>query len=252
MVRQLREADGIAMLEDQNGKSLLNAFEDRDLPAHLRTRSLCMAQQRVLNWPTPQPRPTMLDLFDVPVIPGIATRTELVTADEEARLIRAIDGEALTPFRFQQWTGKRLTHSFGFNYDFQQNEVRRGEPIPDWLMPLRTRMAAFACLPVDELVQALLIRYDAGAGIGWHRDRPVYEHVLGISLGVPATMRFRRRDGERWHRASLPLEPRGAYHLYGEARREWEHSIAPMERPRHSITFRTMSEAGRRATARLD
>jgi alkylated DNA repair protein (DNA oxidative demethylase) len=43
------------------------------------------------------------------------------------------------------------------------------------------------------LVQALLIRYDPGAGIGWHRDRPLFEHVVGISLGAPATMRFRRR-----------------------------------------------------------
>jgi alkylated DNA repair dioxygenase AlkB len=46
---------------------------------------------------------------------------------------------------------------------------------------------------VDDLVQALLIRYDPGASIGWHRDRPVFEHVVGISLGADARLRLRRR-----------------------------------------------------------
>src|SRR6266550_3352533 len=103
------------------------------------------------------------------------------------------------------------------------------EAIPDWLWPLRARAAQFARLQPDELVQALLIRYDPGAGIGWHRDRPVFEHVHGISLGAPATMRFRRRRPGGFDRASALLTPRSIYHLSGEARHEWEHSIAAME-----------------------
>jgi alkylated DNA repair dioxygenase AlkB len=90
-----------------------------------------------------------------------------------------------------------------------------------------------------------LIRYDPGAGIGWHRDRPVFEHVLGISLGAPATMRFRRRRPGGFDRASVLLMPRSIYHLTGEARHEWEHSIAAMEVARWSITFRSLSEKGR-------
>jgi hypothetical protein len=54
------------------------------------------------------------------------------------------------------------------------------------------RAEGFAGLEAGALVQAPLIRYDRGAGIGWHKDRPVFEHVVGISLGNPATMRFRR------------------------------------------------------------
>ncbi|EJU13158.1 hypothetical protein LH128_10211, partial [Sphingomonas sp. LH128] len=79
--------------------------------------------------------------------------------------------------------------------------------IPDWLPPFRDRAAHFAGLAPLLLIQALLIRYDPGAGIGWHRDRPVYEHIIGISLGEPATMRFRQRRGEGFARASMPLEP---------------------------------------------
>lgn len=191
----------------------------------------------------------MLDLFDMQVIPGISTRSDLITRAEEMALMGAIDAQNLTPFKFQQWEGKRQTHSFGWKYDFQSGELARAEPIADWLLDVRDRMAAVAELDPAELVQALLIRYDAGAGIGWHRDRPIYEHILGLSLGAPATMRFRRRDGARWRRASLPLAPRAAYHLYGEARHEWEHSITEMDRTRYSITFRSPSARGRAAMA---
>jgi len=188
----------------------------------------------------------MLDLFDDPVLPGLSAQDGFVSANEEVSLIDKIDRQALTPFKFQQWTGKRLTCSFGWSYDFQSGEIDRADPMPGWLLAIRDRAAAFAGLKSDDLVQALLIRYDPGAGIGWHRDRPIYEHVIGLSLGEPATMRFRRKADERWQRASLPLEPRGIYHLAGEARRNWEHSIAPMEQRRHSITFRSFSERGLR------
>jgi alkylated DNA repair dioxygenase AlkB len=71
--------------------------------------------------------------------------------------------------------------------------------------------------------------------------------VVGISLGAAATMRFRRRDGQRFERRTLPLVPRGAYHLAGAARHDWEHSIAPVAAPRWSITLRSLrGVAGKR------
>jgi DNA oxidative demethylase len=90
----------------------------------------------------------------------------------------------------------------------------------------------------------LIIRYDPGAGIGWHRDRPMFEHVLGISLGAPVVMRFRRRRPGGFDRVSALLPPRSIYHLTGEARHEWEHSIAGMTMTRWSITFRSLSKNG--------
>lgn len=107
-------------------------------------------------------------------------------------------------------------------------------------MPLRGRAEGFAGLQPGALVQALLIRYDPGAGICWHKDRPVFEHVIGISLGYPATMRFRRRNGKAFERVALPLRPCSAYHLAGEVRHGWEHSIAPLH-VRWSITFRSLT-----------
>jgi len=111
------------------------------------------------------------------------------------------------------------------------------------LLPLRAKAAQFARKDPDDLVQALLIRYDAGAGVGWHRDRPVFEHVVGISLGAPTTMRFRRRRAGGFDRATVELPARSIYHLSGEARHEWEHSIAEMTLTRWSITFRSLAAA---------
>ena len=189
----------------------------------------------------------MFDLFDTPAVPGLAMRNDVLTKAEEAALIAHIDGSDLTPFRFQQWTGKRLTYSYGWRYDFEHVRFAPTEPMPDWLLEVRSRAAAFAGLAADDLVQALLIRYDPGAGIGWHKDRPVFEHVVGISLGSEAVLRLRRRNAAGFERAKVPLPPRSIYHLSGEVRHAWEHSIAPMNVPRWSITFRSLSDKGRLA-----
>lgn len=185
------------------------------------------------------------DLFGTPVLPGLAYRDALIGRDEEATLIARIDEQQLAPFQFQGWLGKRLTRSFGWHYDFDTSRFGETDPLPDWLLPIRQRAAAFATLPEEALVQALLIRYDPGAGIGWHRDRPVFEHVVGISLGVPATMRFRRRKPGSFDRVAVPLPPRSVYHLSCEARHDWEHSIAEMDVTRWSITFRSFTASAR-------
>jgi alkylated DNA repair dioxygenase AlkB len=181
------------------------------------------------------------DLFDERRLPGLTQAEGIVTGNEERALIASIDATKLSPFRFHGWLGKRMIASFGWNYDFERQRFAPTEPIPDWLFELRERAARFAHLKPDDLVQALLIRYDPGAGIGWHRDRPVFEHVVGISLGAPATMRFRRRSAGGFDRASAELTPRSIYHLSGEARHDWEHSIAEMNVTRWSTTFRSLA-----------
>lgn len=180
------------------------------------------------------------DLFGPDVPDGLSVQDEIIDQHEEAALIAAIDAAPLEPFRFQGWTGKRLTASYGWHYDFDHARFAEAEPLPAWLLPVRDRAAALAHLPAEALVHALLIRYDPGAGIGWHRDRPVFEHVVGVSLGAPAVMRLRRRQGSRFERKQLPLAPRAAYHLTGPARWEWEHSIAPIDETRWSITLRSL------------
>lgn len=184
--------------------------------------------------------PPLGDLFGSPLLPGLTYADDIIDVADEATLIERIGAAGLTPFQFQQWEGKRLTRSFGWTYDFQTGRFAPSDPIPAWLLPLRERAAAFAGLASGDLVQALVIEYGVGAGIGWHKDRPVFEHVVGISLGAEAAMRFRRRIGSRFERVSVPLAPRSIYHLDGEARTDWEHSIVDMPAPRWSVTFRSL------------
>ena len=190
-----------------------------------------------------------VDLFGEPLIAGLEYRPEFITPVEEQELIGHLGEEDLSPFKFQGWTGKRLTRTFGWRYDFDDRSFATSEPIPDWLESLRSKAAVFANIATEDFVHVLLVRYDPGSGIGWHRDRPVFETVVGISLGSPATLRFRRRRPGGFDRANVEVEPRSAYLISGPARHEWEHSIAPGETLRFSITFRTLSEKGRRIAA---
>lgn len=180
------------------------------------------------------------DFFGRARLPGLSYADDAVTACEETELVARIEGAGLAPFQFQQWEGKRLTRSFGWTYDFQTGRFAPSDRIPPWLDSVRARAASFADVDPAALEQALVIQYGPGAGIGWHKDRPVFGHVIGISLGAPATMRFRRRNGSKFERATAELAPRSMYHLQGEVRDEWEHSIAAMPQPRWSITFRSL------------
>ena len=186
-------------------------------------------------------------LFDAPLISGLAYREELIGRGEEADLIRAIENVELSPFKFQGWTGKRLTRTFGWRYDFDDRSFEAADPLPGWLIPLRDKAARFGGIDPTEFVHALVTRYDPGAGIGWHRDRPQFGTVVGITLAGAATLRFRQRSEPGFRRASIELAPRSAYLLSGEVREQWEHGIAGHDALRYSITFRTLSERGRSA-----
>jgi len=189
-------------------------------------------------------------LFAEPVIAGLDYRPEFISAAEEARLIERLQEAELAPFRFHGWLGNRKTRSFGWRYDFDDSSFTSTGPIPDWLAWLRDRAAAFAEVEPGAIHHALVARYDPGAGIGWHKDRDVFDKVVGVSLNTPATLRFRKRLASGFARAELPVEPRSAYLLSGEARSEWEHRITPGDALRFSITFRTLSEKGRRIAQR--
>lgn len=191
------------------------------------------------------------DLFGEPLIAGLEYRPNFISEAEERYLIGHLSGEDLSPFRFHGWTGKRLTRTYGWRYDFDDSSFAPAEPIPDWLQPLRAKAASFAGFQPEEFAHVLLVRYDPGAGIGWHRDRPQFEIVVGVSLGSPATLRFRRRRPGGFDRTQTEVLPRSAYLLSGEARHQWEHSIAPGDTLRFSITFRTLSDKGRRLAGRL-
>ena len=183
-----------------------------------------------------------LALFEPPpALPeGFVYRPEFVTAAEAQALVRSIGGLEFAPFQFRGFEGRRRVAYFGWRYDFNGGGLGRAEPMPDWLKPLRDRAAAFAGLEPAAFEHVLINEYREGAPIGWHRDRPQFDRVVGVSLVSPTTMRLRRRMGERFDRINAPLAPRSAYLLSGTARTEWEHSIPQAQALRYSITFRNL------------
>ena len=185
-------------------------------------------------------QPSFLEPAGMP--DGLRYAPDFLSAVEEAELVRRLSGLPFRPFEFHGFVGKRETISFGWSYRFDGSGLGEAAPIPAWLLPLRARAADFAGLAAGALEHALLIRYGEGAGLGWHRDRPVFGDVLGISLLSPAPLRFRRRIGAKWQRFTLPAAPRSIYLLRGPARTEWEHSLTPVAALRYSITFRTLKE----------
>ena len=131
--------------------------------------------------------------------------------------------------------------SFGYRYDYGSRAVVEAAPFPSFLDPLRCKVAAVFGRPEEAFRQVLINEYRPGAGIGWHRDKAQFDEVVGVSLLHPCNLRFRRKSGATWERASLTVEPRSAYLLSGPARTIWEHSIPALDRLRYSITLRTLA-----------
>ncbi len=53
------------------------------------------------------------------------------------------------------------------------------------------RAAGWAALEAVEVAQALVSEYAPGTPLGWHRDVPEYEEIIGVSLGHEGVMRLR-------------------------------------------------------------
>jgi alkylated DNA repair dioxygenase AlkB len=203
---------------------------------------------RVLSVPEAKEQPELFE--SAPELPvGMRYERELISADEERVLLDRLPALPFKEFEFHGFLGKRRTISFGWHYDFNGGGLKQAGELPEFLGPLRETAAAFAGVDASALEHALIIEYRAGAGIGWHRDRPQFGDVIGISLLAPCSFRLRRKVGAKWERRSLTAEPRSAYLLKAASRTEWEHSIPALETLRYSVTFRTLrnSSEGRGA-----
>jgi alkylated DNA repair dioxygenase AlkB len=171
---------------------------------------------------------------------GFSYQAEVLPLDEEQELVAHIQELPLKEFEFHGYVGKRRTLSYGWHYDFTEARLRPTDEIPPFLHKARERAAVFAGITAEDLPHALVTEYSPGTTIGWHRDKGVFDDVVGISLLSSCTFRLRRKTATAWERYSLTVEARSAYLLRGAARTEWEHSIPAVNALRYSITFRSL------------
>jgi len=169
---------------------------------------------------------------------GFRYQPDILTPNAEHELLERVRGLPFKEFQFQGYVGKRRVVSFGWQYDFNERTLRKAGDMPSFLLSLRETAAAFAGMSPDQLQQVMVTEYDAGAGIGWHRDKAMFGEVIGISLVSACRFRLRRKVGRTWERSAIIAEPRSAYLLSGPARTEWEHSIPEVDTLRYSVTFR--------------
>jgi alkylated DNA repair dioxygenase AlkB len=174
---------------------------------------------------------------------GFAYIDQLLSTDRERALVERFAQLPFTEFEFRGFLGKRRTISFGWRYDFNVRQLQKAEEIPDFLLELQASAAEFANLDSNQLQQVLVTEYAPGAGIGWHRDRPEFKDVVGVSLSSACLFRLRLKKDRGWDRASIELQPRSAYLLRGPARTEWQHSIPPVDDLRYSVTFRSFRDS---------
>jgi alkylated DNA repair dioxygenase AlkB len=175
---------------------------------------------------------------------GLVYEPELLSVEHEARLLHELESLRFDPIVMHGRAARRTARHFGLDYDYEARTPQPGEPIPDWLLPLRARAAELAGHEPEELAEILVQRYPEGSTIGWHRDAPAFGTVVGVSFGGSSRLRFQRGKRENRRVWELQLEPRSGYVLSGDARRSWEHSIPPTPELRYSITFRTVRDGG--------
>ena len=189
------------------------------------------------------------DLFGAPpapaLPPGMRYEEEFLSHEEEAALIARIEQLPLAPMKYQQYEALRRVVSYGGQYDFSRQQLNEAAPLPPGLDPLREQAGAWAGIAPERFTQALIAEYQPGTPLGWHRDAPDFEDVVGISLHDEAVMRFRPYPhvvGSKARVRRLTLPPRSIYLLRGASRWQWQHSVAPTKALRYSITLRTTSD----------
>ena len=185
-------------------------------------------------------------LFDPDLPDGFVYRDNFLTPDEESALARVVATLSFDTFEMRGVVARRRVKFFGQAYDDIPSA-----PMPDFLMPLREKLAAWAQVAPDAFAMGLINEYREGATIGWHRDAPQYDITAGVSLLSSCRMKLRPyiapkdlagagRKAPRKTTHEIELEPRSGYLITGLARTGYEHSIPATEALRYSITFRTL------------
>ena len=190
--------------------------------------------------------PRQPGFFESNVPDGFLYRDDFIAHDEEASPTADIAQVDYSNFEMRGVVARRRVAFFGQSYDSTSGVT---PPIPEFLKPLRARIAEWAGVEPGAFAMSLINEYPAGAPIGWHRDAPQYDIVAGVSLLSACRMKFRpyvspgdvRSAGQK--RAStheVLLERRSAYVMTAAARNAYEHHIPAVAALRYSITFRTL------------
>src|SRR4051795_2011039 len=100
---------------------------------------------------------------------GLRYELELMPPAMERELLDVFESLRWEPIVIHGQAAKRTARHYGLDYDYEARTPLPGEPVPEWLEPVRARAADFARFRPEELAEILVQRYPAGSAIGWHR-----------------------------------------------------------------------------------
>lgn len=188
-------------------------------------------------------QPALFDAEPARLPEGFRHQDDFLTPGEHDELLARVSTLEYGEMKMRGVVARRRIAQFGWRYSFESFRLTPGAEPPDYLVALQRRAEAFAGAPAGALSEILVTEYTPGATIGWHRDAPPFDIVVGISLGASCRFRFRReRDQGGWDTTELELRPRSIYLLDGPARRLWQHSIPAVKHLRYSVTFRSLKK----------
>lgn len=184
-------------------------------------------------------------LFHIePELPsGFEYYPDFLSSDEQSFLISCIQQYQLSKFVFHGYEAKRKAKSFGLDYSFTNKSLTEGDPIPVEFLEVIRKVSAKINVDHSSIKELLILEYPVGSVINWHRDAPPFDIIAGISLAAPCIFKLRpynKQNRKRSSTISLEVLPGSLYIMKGESRQQWEHSTAPVDKVRYSITFRTL------------
>jgi alkylated DNA repair protein (DNA oxidative demethylase) len=173
--------------------------------------------------------------------PGLIYEPEFISRVDEETLLTRFDSLSFNKVEMRGFIARREVIHYGWDYLYDEWKIEPTLPLPSFLEPLRANVAARIGVEPESLAEVLVSKYPPGAGIGWHRDAPMFgETVAGVSVGSRCVLRFRRMSKEEIVTWKQEVASRSLYLLEGAARRIWQHSIDSTPELRYSITFRTL------------
>ncbi len=195
------------------------------------------------------------ELFELPrrLPHGLVYRPQFITRAEEAALLAAIAPLPFREARFQQYVARRRVVHFHADGDvdtddaYDDGESFSSGPLSPFLVALAAanRRCTFG-ITRPAFVHALVTEYRPGAPIGWHRDKPAYGVVFGLSLlgtghdALSSARRARRTQADHRARARAALAVRdagtdtlavAALHVAGPGIALLDHAPHPGQRP---------------------
>jgi alkylated DNA repair dioxygenase AlkB len=184
--------------------------------------------------------------------PGLQFVPDFLSQAEADAVLELVAKLTLVEARYKDYTAKRRVASFGGQFDYTAMQLKNGPAIPDMFAPLIDQIAGWLGVAPSLFTHMLVAEYSPGTPLGWHRDVPDFESIVGVSLLGTATMKFRpypHTVGQRTKVLQLELPPRSLYVIEGDARWHWQHSVAATHEQRFSVTLRT--RRGSRTLLRL-